>query len=155
MRAQDASETALIPADIELDASRLGVEPRHVRRILGICNGIGVSSVCLTRLGVDFHKTVAETDEDCRRLTKARFPEEIQYGDLRNLLEWPLEKFAEFDLLEGGFPCQDVSSANKQGRGLKGDKACLFFVCFGVGTGNKVSWRSFRVGVCGFCSEAS
>ena len=26
------------------------------------------------------------------------------YGDLRNLLQWPLEKFAEFDLLEGGFP---------------------------------------------------
>ena len=122
------NETALKPANIELDASRLGAEPKRVRRILGVCNGIGVSSVCLTRLGVDFHKTVAEIDEDCRRLTKARFPDEVQYGDLRNLLQWPLEKFAEFDLLEGGFPCQDVSSANKQGRGLQGDKSCLFFV---------------------------
>jgi hypothetical protein len=98
-------------------------------RVLSVCHGIGVASLCFRRMGTPVDVVAVELDEECRALTKERFPGEDQsWTDVRDLVAQPLEWFQGFDFLVGGFPCQDVSSANRNGAGLGGGRSSLFFV---------------------------
>ena len=97
-------------------------------RLLSVCHGIGVSTLVLQRVGLPLEVRAVECDADCRKLTTVRFPEEDQsVAPIEELLRCPVKDLQQVDLLVGGFPCQDVSSANKQGRGLDGAKSSLFF----------------------------
>jgi hypothetical protein len=100
-------------------------------RVLSAFDGIGVSSLCLQRLTVPVQVVAVECDHDCRELTKLRFPENnSQWSDVHELLQAELmDSMHMIDLLIGGFPCQDVSTANKEGQGLSGEKSGMFFVC--------------------------
>jgi DNA (cytosine-5)-methyltransferase 1 len=42
---------------------------------------------------------------------------------------WPLLRHQGFqcDVISGGFPCQDISIANRKGRGLKGERSGLWY----------------------------
>lgn len=42
------------------------------------------------------------------------------------------ETYGHLDLIAFGFPCQDISSANPQGKGLAGEKSGIFFECMRV-----------------------
>ena len=107
------------------------VLPRTFRRarVLSVCHGIGVASLCFQRMQTPVDVTAVELDAECRAVTKWHFPQEDQgCTDVRDLEQRPLEWFQSFDLMVGGFPCKDVSSANKSGAGLEGSKSNLFFV---------------------------
>lgn len=63
-----------------------------------------------------------EIDEVNRAVLADRFPHARQFADVRTALPdlWPV------DVIVGGFPCQDVSTAGKR-RGLAGERTGLFY----------------------------
>lgn len=63
-----------------------------------------------------------EIDEINRAVLADRFPHARQFADVRTALPdlWPV------DVIVGGFPCQDVSTAGKR-RGLVGERTGLFY----------------------------
>jgi hypothetical protein len=84
--------------------------------------------VAVQRLGLQVEVRAVEMDAACRRLTMQRFPEEDQtVTTVQQALLCPVAELKLVDLLVGGFPCQDVSSANKAGQGLAGRRSGLFF----------------------------
>ncbi len=58
------------------------------------------------------------------RVTKARFPEMLHVGDITRLSG---EELPPVDIVCGGSPCQDLSSANFGRSGLQGERSALFF----------------------------
>jgi hypothetical protein len=96
-------------------------------RILSVCDGIGIASLALQRIGLCVEVRSVEIDAGCRAVTEARFPANDQsVHDVLEVLDWPVKQLSQVDLLVGGFPCQDVSTANKTGAGLKGNRSGLF-----------------------------
>lgn len=63
-----------------------------------------------------------EIDEYCQDLLKLRFPNAIQYKDIKEL---DPKQLPTVDILTGGFPCQDVSVAGK-GEGINGGRSGLW-----------------------------
>src|SRR6185437_5839320 len=83
-------------------------------RVLDLFSGIGGFSLGLERAGM---RTVAfcEKDERCRRVLKKHWPEIPIYDDVSTLTGDRLTTDGIVaDVICGGFPCQDISSAGKQ-----------------------------------------
>ena len=107
-------------------------------RILSLCDGCSVMSLVCQMLGHEFNASyevvVVEFDPICQRFVQWRFPEAIN-GWSSDVLDWADPEFRPedwgsrfwFDLVVAGFPCQDLSSAHKSGRGLDGSRSGLFF----------------------------
>lgn len=74
----------------------------------------------LTQLLDVEYVSMVEIDPHARAILKKRFPGVPIHDDIRTLEPPP------HDILTGGFPCQDISSAGYR-RGLGGDKSVLFF----------------------------
>lgn len=70
-------------------------------------------------------KTIWQVEQDkfCQSILKKHWPEAKIYDDVRNITKDNVEPV---DILCGGFPCQDISIAGKQG-GLKGEKSGLWW----------------------------
>jgi DNA (cytosine-5)-methyltransferase 1 len=64
-----------------------------------------------------------EIDANCRQLLALRFPEAVQFADVR---EVGAQQLAPVDVITAGFPCQDLSVAGKRA-GLKGARSGLFY----------------------------
>jgi DNA (cytosine-5)-methyltransferase 1 len=62
-----------------------------------------------------------EIDPFCRAVLAKHWPGVTRYEDVTAVRRWPL-----VDLVCGGFPCQDVSSAGKR-RGLGGERSGLWW----------------------------
>lgn len=96
-------------------------------RLLDLFSGIGGFSLGLERSG--FFETVAfcEIEPFPRRVLKKHWPDVPIYEDVRTLTADALRRDGIIvDVICGGFPCQDVSIANVQGRGLDGDRSGLW-----------------------------
>ena len=92
--------------------------------ILSLFDGIGCSRIALERSGIKIDKYFSsEVDKSCLDLTRQRFPENIELGDIKNINP---KKLPKIDLIIGGSPCQDLSNAFK-GKGLKGARSSLFY----------------------------
>ena len=114
---------------------------RRVLRVLSLCNGCGSASLALEQLRItaDVEVVFVEIDEDCRAFTQWRFPAECG-GWSSDVRDWASSEFEVnkgdeqywFDLVVAGFPCQDLSVANRQGKGLQGGKSGLFFDIWSV-----------------------
>lgn len=63
-----------------------------------------------------------EQDSYCRSVLRKHWPEATRYDDVTAL---PLESIGRVDLLCGGFPCQDLSTAGN-GAGIEGDRSGLW-----------------------------
>jgi DNA (cytosine-5)-methyltransferase 1 len=94
-------------------------------RVLDLFSGIGGFSLGLERAGMT---TVAfcEIDPFCRRVLAKHWPEVPIYDDVRTLSADRLRADGiAVDVICGGFPCQDISTAGK-GAGLAGERSGLW-----------------------------
>lgn len=91
-------------------------------RILDLFSGIGGFSLGLERAGM---KTVAfcEIDPKARQVLKKHWPDVPVYEDVSTLKG---DQIGTVDVICGGFPCQDISTAGK-GAGLEGARSGLWF----------------------------
>lgn len=94
--------------------------------VLDLFSGIGGFSLGLERAGM---KTVAfcEIEEFPRQVLKKHWPDVPIYEDVRELNKEVLstDGIQSIDVICGGFPCQDISSAGLQ-KGLAGVRSGLY-----------------------------
>jgi len=93
--------------------------------VLDLFSGIGGFSLGLERAGM---KTVAfcEIDKFCRKVLTHHWPTVPIYEDIKSLTAQKLkDDRISVDVICGGFPCQDISTAGK-GEGLKGERSGLW-----------------------------
>ena len=92
--------------------------------VLSLFDGISVAQLALSQLGIKVENYYAsEIDENAIRVTHHHFPDTVQLGDVRSI---NASKLPQIDLLIFGSPCQDMSSINKNRKGLSGEKSSLF-----------------------------
>lgn len=93
--------------------------------VLSLFDGMSCGQLALHRSNIKIKNYFAsEIDRSAIKVTVHNFPNTIQLGDVINYKNWTLPTI---DLLLGGTPCQDVSIANKTGKGLDGSKSSLFW----------------------------
>jgi len=95
-------------------------------KVLSLFDGISGAAQALKELGVDCEYYASEVDKYAIQVSKANHPNIIQIGDVNNV---KFEDFVGFDLLVAGFPCQDLSVAKRDGKGLEGARSGLFSKC--------------------------
>lgn len=91
-------------------------------RVGSLFTGIGGLDLGLERAGL----TIAwqcEIDEHCRRVLARHWPDVQCYEDIRDLRG---DDVPTVDVLVGGFPCQDLSSAGRRA-GLDGERSGLWW----------------------------
>jgi DNA (cytosine-5)-methyltransferase 3A len=91
--------------------------------VLSLFDGISCARVALGDKVKVYY--AAEIDPYAIKIAKKNFPTTIHVGDVTKItkedIKYPL------DLLIGGSPCQDLSIATKERKGLKGDRSKLFW----------------------------
>lgn len=93
-------------------------------RCVSLFSGVGLLDLGAQRAGAEIVAQV-EIEPYARRVLKARFPGVMRYDDVRAVSAAQLLAFGAVDLIAGGFPCQDVSSAGRR-RGLDGERSGLW-----------------------------
>ena len=95
--------------------------------VLSLFDGMSCTRLALRNLKVSVDNYYAsEIDKYAIEVTQANFPDTIQLGDVRDLSQQSLN-FKIF-LVVAGSPCQDLSFASSNGKGLiKGERSNLFF----------------------------
>lgn len=89
---------------------------------LDLFAGIGGFSLAASWFGIETTQFV-EIDPYCQRVLQKNFPGVPIHDDVTTFTATP----GQFDIITAGFPCQDLSSANPNGRGLEGKRSGLFF----------------------------
>lgn len=99
-------------------------------KILSLFDGISCARVALDRAGILVEKYYAsEIDKYAISISQKNYPDIIQIGDVKQV-ENIWKEFGlrpDIDLLIGGSPCQDLSIAKKNRKGLKGERSSLFY----------------------------
>src|SRR3990167_10160884 len=99
--------------------------------VLSLFDGISCARVALERVGIPITKYYAsEIDKNAMAVVRKNYPDTIQLGDVRNVITWYRtmdNKVGQIGLLVGGSPCQDLSIAQKNRKGLDGERSGLFW----------------------------
>lgn len=96
--------------------------------VLSLFSGIDGLGLGLQRAGMRIVGHV-EIDPYCRRVLAKRWPGVPQHDDVRTAIDWwTTQARPAVDLIAGGFPCQDISSARTANTrdGLAGTKSGLW-----------------------------
>lgn len=94
-------------------------------KILSLFDGISCGMVALQRAGIPVEKYHAyEIEPNAITISKSNFPEIIHCGDVTTA---DFTKYADFDLLIGGSPCQSLSIVQSKTRKHLDGKSKLFF----------------------------
>lgn len=94
-------------------------------RVLSLFDGISCARVALERAGFKVEKYYAsEVDKYAIQIAQKNYPDTIQLGDVRSITK---EMVGGVDLIIGGSPCQDLSIAKKNRKGLDGERSGLFW----------------------------
>lgn len=89
---------------------------------LDLFAGIGGFSLAAKWFGIETTQFV-EIDPYCQQVLTKNFPGIPIHDDITTFTPTT----GQFDIITAGFPCQDLSSANPNGRGLEGKRSGLFF----------------------------
>ena len=94
--------------------------------ILSLFDGISCARVALDVAGIPVNKYYAcEIEKNAMKVSKKNYPDIISLGSVidfqKDMIKEPI------DLLIGGSPCQDLSIAKKDRKGLEGDRSSLFY----------------------------
>lgn len=93
--------------------------------VLSLFDGMSCGQIALNRAGIKYDNYYAsEIKPHAIKVTQHNYPNTIQLGDVTKI---KAEDLPKIDLLIGGSPCQDFSQANKERKGLNGEKSSLFF----------------------------
>lgn len=91
--------------------------------VLSLFDGISCGRVALDRAGIEVNAYMAsEIDKNAIKISDKNYPDIIRVGSVVGL-----EVEGQIDLLIGGSPCQDLSIAKKDRKGLEGDRSGLFW----------------------------
>ncbi len=94
-------------------------------KVLSLFDGISCARVALERAGIPVELYYAsEVDTYAMRISTKNYPNIIQLGSVTELKEL---SSGYYDLLIGGSPCQDLSIAKKDRKGLSGERSGLFW----------------------------
>lgn len=89
---------------------------------LDLFAGIGGFSLAASWFGIETTQFV-EIDPYCQRVLQKNFPGVPIHDDVTTFTATP----GQFDIITAGFPCQDASECNPNGRGLEGKRTGLFY----------------------------
>ena len=93
--------------------------------VLSLFDGISCAYEALNRSQIKINSYYAsEIDKHAIIVSRANHPDIIQLGDVQEIKGNMLPKI---DLLIGGSPCQDLSIAKKDRKGLEGNRSGLFW----------------------------
>lgn len=93
--------------------------------VISLFDGISCGMLALIKSGIKVENYIAyEIDKYAIQISKKNFPNIIHNG---NVVNADFYKYAGFDLLIGGSPCQDLSIAKTNRKGLLGSRSSLFF----------------------------
>jgi len=93
--------------------------------VLSLFDGMSCGQIALERAGIEVKNYYAsEIKKHAIEVTQYNYPNTIQLGDVTKIKGKDLDNI---DLLIGGSPCQDFSRANKERKGVEGEKSRLFF----------------------------
>lgn len=91
--------------------------------VLSLFDGISCAYEALRRAGIEVKTYYAsEIEKNAIKISQKNHPDIIQLGDVKSITGLP-----RVDLLIGGSPCQDLSIAKKNRKGLEGDRSGLFW----------------------------
>jgi DNA (cytosine-5)-methyltransferase 3A len=93
--------------------------------VLSLFDGISCARVALERLGYNPKYYASEVDKYAIQVGMKNYPYNIQLGDVRGVTGSAFNE--PIDLLIGGSPCQDLSIAKANRKGLDGDRSGLFW----------------------------
>jgi DNA (cytosine-5)-methyltransferase 3A len=94
--------------------------------VLSLFDGISCARVALDRLGyTDVLYLASEVDKYASAITRYQWPDTIHLGDITQIKRENLP--VQIDLLIGGSPCQDLSIAKNNRKGLDGERSGLFW----------------------------
>lgn len=93
-------------------------------KVLSLFDGISCARVALERAGIKVDSYLAsEIDTYAVAISRKNYPDIVRLGDVRGVINFKENP----DLLIGGSPCQDLSSANTNRKGLAGARSGLFY----------------------------
>ena len=96
--------------------------------VLSLFDGCSGARLALTRANKKIDKYyTCEIDKYSSMVTKLNFPDTIALGDVTKV---NFEMLPKIDFLIGGSPCQDLSFAKGNGKGLEGERSGLFYKYF-------------------------
>lgn len=103
-------------------------------KVLSLFDGISCARVALERVGLKVDAYYAsEVDKYAIQISKKNYPDIVQLGSVTGINKNGLQYFGNvsthtrIDLLIGGSPCQDLSIAKKDRKGLDGERSGLFW----------------------------
>lgn len=74
----------------------------------------------------------SEIDKHAIAEYERHYPHHKNLGDITNLSQSDIDALGKIDLVVGGFPCNDLSSLNKNRLGLNGEKSGLFWTMLDI-----------------------
>jgi len=93
--------------------------------VLSLFDGISCARIALDRLGYNPLYFASEIDKYAIQIALKNYPDTIQLGSVTDIDLSLLP--TQIDLLIGGSPCQDLSSAKAGRKGLDGERSGLFW----------------------------
>lgn len=105
-------------------------------KILSLFDGMSVAQQAISELYKDYEYYASEIDKYAIAVTQSNFSNTTQLGSVIDIKYDTFDKCldvnnylynGEYDLLIGGSPCQDLSIAKKDRKGLEGERSGLFF----------------------------
>jgi len=92
--------------------------------VLSLFDGLGGARIALDRLDIPCKYYASEIDKYAIKIAMKNYPDIIQLGDVKNI---KTKDSPQIDLLIGGSPCQDLSIAKINRKGLQGKRSGLFW----------------------------
>ena len=102
-------------------------------KILSLFDGISCARAALQKAGIPVEVYYAsEIDERAVQVAQKNFPDTVHIGDVKNVgkrvsVNNGFFDMPDIDLIIGGSPCQDLSIAKHDRKGLWGEKSGLFW----------------------------
>ena len=94
-------------------------------KVLSLFDGISCGRLALERAGIPVERYVAyEIEPNAIKVSKANWDDIEHYGDVTVA---DFSQYKGFDVIIGGFPCQDLSINKKDREGLEGKRSGLFW----------------------------